>query len=232
MSKNANTRTMVDVQNVIDARRALIAESQFVRSLDRVSTVREVRAFVSHLGFWVMAFQDILRLIEKFIENPQLAVIARRLREEDEGHDKWFLHDAKLLGCPQDIEWIFAVDRAMPRDVSYQLISEIIHAKDDRERFAMLYVLEAAGGEFIGRVAGALERAEFTGKLQYFCRHHQQVEEDHDLFSEAGHAELKAIPVDDETYERTVQLVSRSFDIMEELADYLEQQRIVAESEM
>lgn len=219
--ERAGTRKMEEVEAVIADRRNVIAATAFIRALDRASTVEEIRAFTPHLTFYVLAFQDVLRLVDKLIRDPELSRIAHRHREEDAGHEGWFLFDVAALGCERDLAWTFGEAHELTRDVSYQLIAEVLMAQDDRERLVMPLVLEAIGAEFFGRVIGALERARFEKPLRYFARHHQNVEADHEIFTDAAHADLSAIAFDEATFARSVAMVHRAFDAMERLAAHL-----------
>lgn len=220
-----NPRKLADVEAVIAERRKQLANTPFFRALNGASTVEEVRAFAGHLTFYVLAFQDMLRLVDVLVKEPQIHEIVHRHWREDKGHEQWFLHDVAVLQCEPSLAWVFGPEHELPRDVSYQFIAEVIRAEDDRERLVMPLVLEAGGAEFFGRVIAALVRAGFDGPLRYFARHHQQIEADHDIFTSISHSEMAAIPFDFVTYERTLGMVHRSFDAFERLAAHLEVHR-------
>lgn len=218
-------RTLADVESVIAERRKRMAYTPFFRALSVASTVEEVRAFAGHLTFYVLAFQDVLRLVDALVKEPQIHGIVHRHFREDKGHEQWFLHDVAVLQCERSLAWVFGPEHELPRDISYQLIAEVIRAEDDRERLVLPLVLEAVGAEFFGRVIAALDRAGFDGSLRYFGGHHQQVEADHDIFTANSHSEMAAIPFDFATYERTLAMAHRSFDALERLAAHLEVHR-------
>src|SRR6185312_10890845 len=106
------------------------------------------------LAFWVMSFQDILRLNEQMVNDPVLKRIARHHRDEDLGHERWFLEDiAKLTGGPLTISALYGRASASTRDAAYQLITEVYRATDDRLRIVLVLVLESTGHVFFGRTA-------------------------------------------------------------------------------
>ena len=222
------THTMSDIMTIIADRRQRLDRAPFLRSLAASSSLDELRAFVPHLHFFVLGFQDVLRLAHERVEEPRLRAISGQHRAEDAGHDQWFVSDVHELECARDLVWVFGDEHQVTRDVTYALISESIHATDDRVRLVLPLVLEAAGSLFFPRVVTLLERAGYSGGLRYFARSHQEVEAGHDMFSEASQRELEAIPFDDSTFEEAVVVVHRCFDLCEQLAAHLERHRLTA----
>ncbi len=219
------TRTMMDVRAAIESRRSKLAMEPFLRSLDASSSLEDLRAFVPHLYFYVFAFQDMLRLAHGRVSDPQLREIARRHREEDAGHERWFAFDMNELGTTRDVVWVFSAEHELTRDVSYELVAELLRASDDRVRVAFPLVLEALGSVFFPRVVRLLERAGAGERLRYFARSHQQVEEQHEIFSAEGEQALNGITFDDAVYAEALAMVERCFDHGERLAAHLERHR-------
>jgi hypothetical protein len=217
--------SMIDVKRVIEARRARLEQHAFLRSLESSARADDLRAFVPQLYFWVFAFQDMLRLAHERVIDPQLREIARRHREEDAGHQAWFAADAAELDCVRDVVWIFGDEHRVTRDVSYELVAAILEATDDRVRIVGPLVLEALGSVFFPRVVGLVDRAGLRDRLQYFARSHQQIEADHDIFTEEGAKALDGLEFDDVAFAQSVALVDRCFDQGERLATHLESAR-------
>lgn len=218
--------SMAEVQALIEEGRARYDQHPFLASLDRATSVEDLRAFVPKMYFYVFAFQDMLRLSHERISTPHIREIAGRHRGEDAGHEAWFARDVVVLDCVRDVPWVFARHHEMTRDLGYALISEIFRATDDRVLLVMPLLLEAVGSTFFFRVNGLLERAGFKQPLQYFARSHQQVESDHEIFTEHGRAELSAITFDHAAWAEACGMVSRSFEYFTRYASELERQRL------
>jgi len=219
------TRTMTDVRAAIEVRRTRLAAEPFLRSLDASSSIDDLRAFVPHLYFYVFAFQDMLRLAHARVTDPKLREIARRHREEDAGHERWFAFDMAELGTTRDVVWVFSAEHELTRDVSYELVAELLRATDDRVRVAFPLVLEALGSVYFPRVVRLLERAGTGEKLRYFARSHQEVEENHDVFSAEGEQALNGIAFDEAVFADAMAMVDRCFAHGERLAAHLERHR-------
>jgi len=142
-------------------------------------------SFAPDLTFWVMAFQDILRLNAILTGDPQLRKIVRHHRAEDAGHDRWFLDDLATMQIPApDVRWLFGERHSPTRDAAYALVSEVYRITDDRLRLVLVQTLESAGHVFFGRVAAIVERVGLSRMLKYFSFSHLEVEKNHQVFEE------------------------------------------------
>ncbi len=217
-----STKTMRDVRAEIEEQRRHLNGHSFLRRLEVASDIEDLRRFMPHLYFYVFAFQDMLRLSDQLIRDPALKEISTRHREEDAGHQVWFAQDAVQLAVERDVVWVFGPEHEPTRDASYSLIAEIMGAHDDRVRLTLPLVLEAAGSTFFYRVNGLLARSGDERPLRYFSRSHQQVEADHDIFTEAGSRALDAIEFDDASYDVAIATVRRCFAAFDRLASHLQ----------
>jgi hypothetical protein len=198
---------------------------KFFEELNRYESTEGALAFVRGLTFFVMAFQDILRLNEARVQDRQLRTIARHHRLEDKGHDLWFLHDLKQIeGRLPDVGEIFSSAHAVTRDTAYALVSEVLRATDDRTRITLLLVLESTGHVFFSRVVEFLERLDYPHKLCYFARGHLDVELGHKLFEERMDTILDSIELDDEERGAILQAVDIAFDAMTRMVESLTEQ--------
>jgi hypothetical protein len=217
---------MADVEAVIEQRRLQLSTAPFLQSLERSSSIDDVRRFVPQLYFYVFAFQDVLRLTAETIADPSLRAIAVTHRDEDAGHEHWFAHDVEALDCRRDVAWVFGREHQATRDIAYGLVTEVLRPDDDRVRLVVPLCLEAAGSLFFGRVIGLLDRAGFDKPLRYFARHHQQVEADHRIFTDGTTSgELHAIAFDEHAFPRALASVHRCFDLLTRFAAQLEHHR-------
>jgi DMATS type aromatic prenyltransferase len=214
--------TMADVKHDIDAHQKLFACHPFMRRLERGGTIQEFSLVARRLAFFVMTFQDVLRLARKTCSDPNLHVLVCAHEAEDRGHDAWFLHDLQQFGIEDRLDWIFLKEYAVVRDLSYSLIAEVLRATDDRTRLAVVMALEAAGREFFRRAVEFLERLGKTEGLLYFARRHQDVEQSHSLFRGSAQAKLTEMDIPDESLEEVTGAVAVTFSQMWRLAGDME----------
>jgi DMATS type aromatic prenyltransferase len=215
--------TMRDVHATIERQRAALPELPFLRRLESdVGSLHAMRAMAPQLTFFVLAFQDMLRLARVRSVEGRFAEIARAHEAEDRGHEQWFLNDLEVLGAARDLRWVFSSSHERTRDISYAIVAEIIRAEDDRARIAILLALEAAGAEFFGRVIAYLDRLGASDRLQYFARKHQHIEQNHSVFESEQQEQLWSISLPEHLRSSVMAAVERTFACMIELAQQLD----------
>ncbi|WP_106092060.1 iron-containing redox enzyme family protein [Enhygromyxa salina] len=219
---------MAEVQGVIQKRTDALATMPLFRSLAASSHLDDLRAIAHHGYFYVLGFQDMLRLTHEQIQDPELGSIALSMRQDDLGHDAWFLADTETLGVSRDVAWVFGDVHRPIRDMVYRLMSELLGASDDRVKIVFPLVLEAAGSIFFASMVDLVKRADYDHALRYFARSHQAAEEAHEVFSESGQEVLDRVNFDLPLYDEAIGLVERCFDCFEQFAERLEQHRIQA----
>jgi hypothetical protein len=169
-------------------------------------------SFAPDLTFWVMAFQDILRLNATLTRDPQMRKIVRHHRAEDAGHDRWFLDDLAAMQIPApDVRWLFGERHSPTRDAAYALVSEVYRATDDRLRLVLVKTLESAGHVFFGRVAAFVERVGLSKVLKYFSFSHLEVEKNHQVFEEEISRIVSGIRLPPKLRTEAKQLVDRCY---------------------
>jgi hypothetical protein len=214
---------MKTVQAYIADKQRRFARHPFFIRLERDAPLREVTAVVSNLSFWVMAFQDVLRLNESRVEQPALKKLARHHRAEDAGHDKWFLGDLlKIDGRTPDLRSLFSPQHAATRDTTYALMSEVYRASSDVERITLLLTLESTGHIFFEAIASYFERASVTQALRYFSRHHIDVEKSHEVFEDEMHSFLDTIELSEEAQRSAMAMVDRAYVAFHAMFDHFE----------
>ncbi len=175
-------------------------------------TVEEALHFTPLMTFWVMGFQDILRLNEQAMVDPTLKKMARHHRVEDSGHNLWFLEDiAKVASGPPDLRTLFGRSHANVRDCTYALVAEVYKATEDAERIALLYSLEATGHLFFGKVAELVDKKSGPIKLKYFSSFHLKIEQAHQVFEDKMNGELRAVKLSDAAQTKALALIDRAF---------------------
>jgi hypothetical protein len=203
---------MQAIQTLIETKQHELAAHPFFGQFHDEAPFDQVMGFAPKLAFWVMAFQDVLRLNESLVTEAFFRKIAMHHRVEDSGHDAWFLHDMRQLGVPQlDVALLFDAQQTAVRDATYSLVAEVLQAKDDSVRIALLLALEGAGHVFFRRVSGFVGVHGNSHKLKYFSSHHLDVEQDHELFQDGSESDMEAIRLSDITKHRARKAVGRVF---------------------
>jgi hypothetical protein len=206
----------------IAQRQAAFADHPFFTAIESNPPIDQVMGAMARLTFWVMTFQDILRLAEREVTTPALRKIARHHRKEDAGHETWFLADlARFRTQPPTIVELFGRDHAPARDAAYQLMSEVFRVTCDELRVALLLVLESAGHVFFDRVAQFVERAGYTDRLRYFSHHHLEVERAHAVFEQEAESRLDAIVLEPALRDEGLALVDRCYQAFDALLENL-----------
>ena len=213
---------MKRVQDLIAARQREFAALPFARRLEEEGTIEDVAAFAPGLTFFVLAFQDVLRLNESRVSDPAIRRIVRRHRFEERGHEAWFLHDIAELRIERDVRWIFGAHHEATRDASYAIISEVLAARDDRVRLTLLLILEATSEVFSSRIGRYLARADHENPLYYFARTHHDREMGHELFAGDAKREILSFELPPDVLKEAQGLVDRVFDAMTEVFSELE----------
>jgi hypothetical protein len=220
---DAAPTTMAAVEELIAALGSELAAHPFLKRLESAGGMPDIRTMASRLTFFVLSFQDMLRLVHERTTDEALKELARVHAQEDAGHDQWFLHDLRQFGVPLDLRLVYGGDHKATRDLCYEILSEVLRAEDDFARLAIVLSLEAAGHQFFGRVIGFLGRSGFGRPLKYFARSHERVEQSHDIFAEdtsRGVSEMRLSPL---ALEEAARAVRRTFAALTRLAAHLEE---------
>ncbi len=217
----ASQTTMGTLLNEIEARRRQLSEKPFLTRVRREGDQQRAKAVARRMAFWVMGFQDILRLVTRLTTDEELASLAATHEAEDSGHDHWFLHDLERMGVDISLRDLFDHEAEIARDTVYQIVSDVLTAQDDRARLCVVLALEAAGVEYFSATIAFLQRVGVGEGLLYFARSHQQVEASHDVFEATNHGHLARVPVSAEAHAEAMRVIARIFAAMETLGDEL-----------
>jgi hypothetical protein len=217
-----------DVERKIDAHRTKFAAHPLLKRLESLCTVEAFRVMAKRITFYVLCFQDMIRLTADRIDDPKLKALAKIHWMEDQGHDKWFLADLRRFGISLDVAWVFGSAQETARDISYEVMADVLRAHDDWGRIAVILSLEGAGAECFGRAIGCLERLNEHRGLKYFARRHQQVERDHKVFDRKSRRALLPPSLSPESFEYASRAVDRTFSSMTTFLNYLEDSIVAA----
>ncbi len=201
---------MKAVLQYISDRQSRFADHPFFDGFRQERPLEQVLAFAPRLAFWVMCFQDVLRLNAQRVEDPEFAVLMLRHRSEERDHDNWFFEDiARLRGTPLTLHEQWSRTHECTRDASYALISEVLRPMDDRLRMVLVLTLEATSHVFFTHASRLVQTSDRG--LKYFSDHHMRAEEQHEVFEEQMEAYLRAIELTPPLQEEAVALVDRLF---------------------
>jgi hypothetical protein len=216
---------MKTVQAEIYTKQKEFANHPFFGILSRLSSLQELSYFIPELTFWVMVFQDILRLNEERVTDPDLKRIAHHHRLEDAGHEQWFLHDRNYVGDrnsnDEDIGWLFGRETRSMRDPAYAILAEIYRGDSEWLNIALLFVMESSGHVFFERVAEQVRKTGEEHKLKYFSHSHLDVELAHALFDEEMERILYEAPLPETIRRDAIGLVNRCYDAFNKMFDGL-----------
>lgn len=210
------------LRTLVESERAHLARHPFFDALRKEASMVDVQRIAPRVAFFVMAFQDVLRLVTEKTHDARLRALARSHQLEDAGHDHWYLRDLEVLGITTSLSMLFARDARAIRDVSYHQIAEAIRTESDLARFAVVLCLEAAGVEFFSSMVDGLERLGRSEGLLYFSKKHQAVEASHEIFEDERRDAIDSIVVPVDEAPEVVRAVMRTFDTMRSLADDLD----------
>ena len=210
------------VELYLAQKQAQLVKHPFFLDLERNSTFPDALTFAPDLTFWVMAFQDILRLNTKRTREREILRMVKHHRAEDAGHERWFLADLAVLNMPTpDVKLLFGKEHAPTRDAAYALISEVFRTNDDRLRLILVKTLESAGHIFFERVARIVEDAKHTNLLKYFSFNHLEIEKNHEVFEREMAEKISSIQLPPETRREAEDLVDRCYNAFNSMFDAL-----------
>ncbi len=218
----ASQQSFATVLSMIGTQRKRLAQHDFLTRLRSPGgTLDEVRLISGRVAFFVMCFQDLLRLVHSTTSDPFLKAVSKTHELEDAGHDDWYLQDLRQLGVGVSMRELFSREARAVRDVVYTQISDVLRARTDCARVAVVFALEAAGAEFFESMIGFVEGQGSATGLSYFARRHQRVEQSHDVFEEHAQERLSALLLDPDSFQEVLDVVHRTFGTMRSLADHL-----------
>ncbi|HZI14191.1 MAG TPA: hypothetical protein VE153_27735 [Myxococcus sp.] len=216
---------MKSIQQYLTNKQAEFSQHAFFTRLAQRAPLSEVLPFAKSMSFWIMSFQDILRLNETRVTDPELKKIAYSHKAEDAGHELWFLNDLITLEDQlPDIRFLFGRSHAETRDASYALVAEVFQAQSDAERIALVLALESTGHVFFERIATYLEETGYPryNEFRYFSRKHLDVELDHEVFEDEKEALIENLPMTPAQEQACMALVDRIYVAFTTMFDHLE----------
>ena len=219
---------MKQVLQELEALTRQFSKLTYFELLEGPGTRTDVDIMARGLSFFVLSFQDALRLNAEKISDPTLCRIAAAQRKDDAGHDLWFLNDLRRLGVEPDVGWLFGKAHQRTRDTSYEIISELYAAPDDYSRLVVALVLEATGGVYFSRVYKFFSRLGLEEGLQFFARSHWEAEQGHDVFALDVQAELLDISLSEASRRHALATAARVFESIAAMCNHLSDRMLKA----
>lgn len=197
------------VKEQIAAWQEAFARHPFFDRLEAEPTEGPAFVFAPALMFWIMGFQDVLRLNEQFASDARVKRFAAQHREEDSDHWSWFLDDLTTLGVTnRDVTFLFGPGHRATRDATYSIMSEVYRVADDRLRVPLILSLESTAHVFFTRVARYAQRLGLRDQLRFFGDQHLEAEESHDFHTEEAE-KIDDMPLPDDLRIEGAMMVER-----------------------
>lgn len=222
---------MKPVLDSIEAMTREFAKLAYFQILEGPAQRSDVEVMARGLAFFVLSFQDMLRINAEKVEDPNLRRFVSAQRAEDAGHDNWFLNDLGLLGVEPSVRWLFGRSHERTRDTAYEIISELHSATDDGSRVVVGLVLEATSSEYFRRVHHFFAGLGLVDGYRFFGREHWQAEQAHDPLAGAARQQLEALTLSEASRQRALGTAARVFRSISRMCDDLATRMLRARSE-
>jgi hypothetical protein len=216
---------MLLVQDYITKKQNEHRNHIFYQTLKKQENFLEAMTFTKDLAFWVMSFQDILRLIPPQIKSKALRRIATHHKIEDGGHNIWFLEDLEFLNKNNkgglNIKELFSKEHELTRDFSYKMVAEALKPSKDHEKITLILALESGGHVFFEETANFVNLKGHSLDLKYFSSYHLEVEQSHAVFEEKLMQDLLNISLNEEERDANIAVVDCFYNGVNSLFDHL-----------
>lgn len=214
---------MLLIQEYLEIKQNLLLKNKLFQYLEwGVYQLEDFSRLAYSISFWVMSFQDLLRINLSQINDKQYYQIVRQHLMEDVGHDNWFLYDLKAMNLEQpSLQILYSKPHTAVRDATFSLMSEVFRATYDYERIVLVLTLESAGHIFFESVADFVEKHNYTNRLKYFSHHHLSVEKSHEIFEKQIQSYLNNIQLSHDEELQVLNMIDRVYKAFELMFDGL-----------
>ena len=212
---------MQETHAYIEHRSDQLRGHPFFTALRPEPDLKRAMAFAPSAMFWVLSFQDMIRMNAELTQDPSLRQFVEQHLAEDTGHEKWFLEDLEHVfgSAPTKIDWLFSSENYRIRKISFALASEVFRASDDRLRPIVIDALEAGADVCLKRIAQNLVESGHAGTLKYFAGMHLNAEASHAMHSEQHKPQKLELPT--HLREEAEALIDRMFEQFIALVDLM-----------
>jgi hypothetical protein len=212
---------MKAIQEYINTKQVKFAQCPLFTHIRKRLPLQQTMGFAPYITFWVMTFQDALHLNALLTKDPQLKEFAQHHREEDSGHERWFMQDLAVLFDAKEltIDWLYGPKCSSMRDSSNTIMAELIKAESDQLRTVVLLTLESTSQVFSKEITSYIIDMGYADKLKYFSKTHFDAENGHAMYEEEGEQQLHAIKLNPQEKEKALALVDYIYAIFHSIAD-------------
>ncbi len=212
---------MKTIQEYIATKQEIFAQGALFTHLRKRLPLHQTMGFAPYGAFWVMTFQDILRLNEILTKDPKLKEFAYHHMQEDSGHESWFMQDLSVMFDAEQltIDWLYGPDCSDIRDASYTIMAEMIKAESDQLRTVVLLTLESTSQIFSKEITSYIYDMGYGEKLKYFSKTHCDAENEHAMYEEEGEQLLHTIKFTPQEKEKAIALVDYIYAIFHSMFD-------------
>lgn len=221
---------MKNALTYIESHKQKLLKHAFIASLRTPEPdLRRAMSFAPFGMFWVLSFQDIIKINAKMSQDPTIREFIESHVKEDTGHQEWFFEDIKnSLGAEDlDIRWLFSAQNLPTREISFALASEVYHMGHEPLRLVLIESLEAAASVYLGSISQFFIESGHGQRLKYFAPSHLDVESEHEIFSDEAALRIRSIQLAPEASEQAEAMVDRIFAAFHRFGDFLLEQRHV-----
>jgi len=153
----------------IQDHRQRISQHPFLVRVTRSVSLAEIQPALPAFSFWIMSFQDVLRVSEERATGAEVRQFIRNHRAEAVGQDKWFVCDLlKLEGQLPDLLALFGARHTMSRNASYALLAEAYNARSDLNRLLLIQSAQVLNALLLSEMTTFMGRARVKPELRYF----------------------------------------------------------------
>jgi len=172
---------MKNITDYIESKKHIFYDHAIFDWFRNGEDIGEILEHTIGFGFWIMTFQDVLRLNTERFSDEKLKSIAETHMQEDSGHDLWYLSDLTMMGLNiPTISTIYDKQYESARDASYLLLNEVLNATSDFERLILIEAIESTSDVFFSYTSEYIDKKDLNLPLRFFSKHHFNVEQAHD----------------------------------------------------
>lgn len=203
---------MQTIQSYLAYRQQQFTQHQFFQHLTDETTLEQFASVASRLSFWVMSFQDLLRLNEERITNDDIRKIVHKHRLEKIGHEQWFVSDVKDMECKiLTLQSIYSRNYTTTRDATYALMSEVFQARNDYERIVLLLTLESTGNIFLRFTVDFVDTVSYSHSLRYFSDYNLEFEKNYTFLAEKLTDYFAQVQLNQDEEEHILKMIDRVY---------------------
>jgi len=209
---------MKTIKEYIASRQQLVTQHPILLNIQHEGTLQQALQGLPNLAFWMLGFQDMLRISILRIQAAEERNLAHCYFLEMNNSVRWFIHDLTRLGGPfPSLLEVFSEENKDTRCATYGLLSEVFATGSDHERLVLVMAATAIARAFQSSMAALTAREGVLVPLRYFSRRDQPISPSQEAVIAQGALILESLTLSD--LERAVgrHLVNRVYDTFDVL---------------